>query len=155
MCFGRKKKKAKEEEAKRLAAQQEAERKAAEEKKEAERKEAEKKAAVAKKEETKKEPKTAPKAKKEAEEETTTEEVDVKTRKAVYRVLFDKEDKLWKIKKDGAKRVIDSRKTKEEALARVQELSQSQDSNFVVYKKDGKFQKKANLNLKNTDKEDK
>ena len=38
--------------------------------------------------------------------------------------------------------------TKEEALARVQELSKSQDTKFVVYKKDGKFQKKANLNLK-------
>ena len=56
---------------------------------------------------------------------------------------------MWKIKKDGAKRIIDSKKTKEEALARVQELSKSQDTKFVVYKKDGKFQKKANLNLKN------
>lgn len=72
-----------------------------------------------------------------------------KSKKGVYRVVFDKEDKLWKIKRDGAKRVIDSRKTKEEALMRVQELSESQDTKFVVYKKDGKFQKKANLNLKN------
>ncbi len=72
-------------------------------------------------------------------------------KKAVYRVLYDKEDKMWKIKKDGAKRIIDSKKTKDEALARVQELSKSQDTKFVVYKKDGKFQKKANLNLKNDD----
>ena len=79
------------------------------------------------------------------------EEVEEKQKKAVYRVIFDKEDKLWKIKKDGAKRVIDSKKTKEEALERVQELSKSQDTNFVVYKKDGKFQKKANLKLKNND----
>lgn len=79
------------------------------------------------------------------------EEVEEKQKKAVYRVIFDKEDKLWKIKKDGAKRVIDSKKTKEEALERVQELSKSQDSSFVVYKKDGKFQKKANLKLKNND----
>ena len=79
------------------------------------------------------------------------EEVEEKQKKAVYRVIFDKEDKLWKIKKDGAKRVIDSKKTKEEALDRVQELSKSQDTNFVVYKKDGKFQKKANLKLKNND----
>ena len=61
-----------------------------------------------------------------------------KSKKGVYRVVFDKEDKLWKIKRDGAKRVIDSRKTKEEALMRVQELSESQDTKFVVYKKDGK-----------------
>ena len=79
------------------------------------------------------------------------EEVEEKQKKAVYRVIFDKEDKLWKIKKDGAKRVIDSKKTKEEALDRVQELSKSQDTNFVVYIKDRKFLKKANLKLKNND----
>ena len=83
------------------------------------------------------------------EEKGVEKENAEKSKKGVYRVVFDKEDKLWKIKKDGAKRVIDSRKTKEEALARVQELSESQDTKFVVYKKDGKFQKKANLNLKN------
>lgn len=89
-----------------------------------------------------------------SKEEQKKEEISSqdKTKKAVYRVLYDKEDKLWKIKKDGAKRVIDSKKTKEEALARVQELSDSQDTKFVVYKKDGKFQKKANLNLKNDNK---
>ena len=38
--------------------------------------------------------------------------------------------------------------TKEEALARVQELSGNQDVKFVVYKKDGKFQNKDNLKLK-------
>ncbi len=81
--------------------------------------------------------------------EKTESEHEEKNKKGVYRVVFDKEDRLWKIKKDGAKRVIDSRKTKEEALARVQELSESQDIKFVVYKKDGKFQKKTNLNLKN------
>ena len=83
------------------------------------------------------------------EEKGVEKENAEKPKKGVYRVVFDKEDRLWKIKKDGAKRVIDSRKTKEEALARVQELSESQDIKFVVYKKDGKFQKKANLNLKN------
>ena len=83
------------------------------------------------------------------EEKGVEKENSEKSKKGVYRVVFDKEDKLWKIKKDGAKRVIDSRKTKEEALARVQELSESQDTKFVVYKKDDKFQKKANLNLKN------
>ena len=87
------------------------------------------------------------------EETTVQEDNSEKQKKSVYRVIFDKEDKLWKIKKDGAKRVIDSKKTKEEALERVQELSKSQDTKFVVYKKDGKFQKKANLKLKNNDEE--
>lgn len=72
-------------------------------------------------------------------------EEDEKTKKAVYRVVFSKEQKVWQIKKDGAKRVIDSRPTKEEALNRVKELSQSQDTKFVVHKKDGKFQKKSNI----------
>lgn len=66
-------------------------------------------------------------------------------KKAIYRVVYDKQDKRWLIKKDGAKRVIDSKCTKEEALARVQDLSESQDIKFVVHKKDGKFQKKQNL----------
>ena len=68
-----------------------------------------------------------------------------KERKALYRVVYSKELKVWQIKKDGAKRVIDSKHTKEEALSRVRELSENHDSNFVVQKKDGKFQKKANL----------
>ena len=65
-----------------------------------------------------------------------------KEKKALYRVVYDKESKSWKIKKDGAKRVIDSKHTKEEALARVNELVESQDAKYVVHKKDGKFQKK-------------
>ena len=73
-------------------------------------------------------------------------------RKGVYRVVYDKEDSLWKIKKDGASRVIDSRKTKEEALARVQELSKNKNIKFVVHKKDGKMQKKSNLKLKKEEK---
>lgn len=60
----------------------------------------------------------------------------------IYRVVYDKTDREWKIKRDGAKRIIDSRSTKEEALARVKELSESNDVGFVVYKRDGKFQKK-------------
>lgn len=70
------------------------------------------------------------------------------TKKSVYRVLYDKTDRLWKIKKDDAKRVICSYPTKEEALQRVKELCESMDLNFVVHKKDGKFQKKANINIK-------
>ena len=97
----------------------------------------------------KKEEKVEPKQEEPIPTDEKEEVVEDKTRKAVYRVLFDKEDGLWKIKKDGAKRIIDSFKTKDEALTRVQELSKNQDSKFVVYKKDGKFQKKANLNLKN------
>ncbi len=64
------------------------------------------------------------------------------TRKGVYRIIYDATNKKWNIKKDGAERIIDSRKTKEEALERVKTLSENQNTKFVVYKKDGKFQKK-------------
>ena len=56
--------------------------------------------------------------------------------------MYDKEARVWVIKKDGAKRTIASYVTKEEALGRVKELSASNDLNFIVHKKDGKFQKK-------------
>lgn len=65
-----------------------------------------------------------------------------KEKKAIYRVLYNKEDRTWQIKKDGAKRVISSFPTKDEALKRVKELSESNDLNYIVHKKDGKFQKK-------------
>ncbi len=65
------------------------------------------------------------------------------TKKSIYRVVYDKDARVWVIKKDGAKRNIASFPTKDEALSRVKELSESQDLNFVVHKKDGKFQKKA------------
>ena len=81
-------------------------------------------------------------AKSSSKQEQTKSETVEKTKKPVYRVLFDKESRLWLIKKDGAKRTIASFATKEEALERVKELSSSNELNFVVHKKDGKFQKK-------------
>lgn len=70
------------------------------------------------------------------------DEVKDKEKKAIYRVLFNKEDRTWQIKKDGAKRVIASYPTKDEALKRVKELCESNELNYIVHKKDGKFQKK-------------
>ncbi len=63
-------------------------------------------------------------------------------KKALYRVVYDKKSKLWLIKRDGAKRVIATFSTKESALVRVKELSQSNNLSYIVHKKDGKFQKK-------------
>ena len=45
-------------------------------------------------------------------------------------------------RKSGAKRVIAKRVTKVEAMEKVKELCENNDMNFVVRKKDGKFQKK-------------
>lgn len=76
------------------------------------------------------------------EEPVKAEEPKKTGKKPIYRVLYDKEARVWVIKKDGAKRTIASYVTKEEALNRVKELSASNDLNFIVHKKDGKFQKK-------------
>ena len=76
------------------------------------------------------------------------EKVEPKERKAIYRVVYDKENRVWLIKKDGAKRVIASFPTKEDALARVKELCESQNLKVIVHKKDGKFQKKNVLSSK-------
>ena len=65
-----------------------------------------------------------------------------KTKRGIYRVVYDSENKRWLIKRDGAQRIIDSKMTKEEAIERVKALSQNQDVGFVIHKKDGKFQKK-------------
>lgn len=73
-----------------------------------------------------------------------------------YVVTYDKDDKTWKIKRDGAKRVIDSKPTKKEAMARVLELSGNQDVGFVAKKKNGQFQSRKNINayINKLDKED-
>ncbi len=60
-----------------------------------------------------------------------------------YRVVYDSERRMWAIKKDGAKRVIKRLPTKAEALSLAKELSETQNFNLTVHKKDGKFQKQA------------
>ncbi|MBP5308917.1 MAG: DUF2188 domain-containing protein [Clostridia bacterium] len=82
----------------------------------------------------------------------TTEDDALKTdekpantaKKAVYRVVYDGENKEWMIKKDGAARVIRRVKTKAEALEIAGRLADNQDLSLTVQKKDGKFQKKRN-----------
>lgn len=81
--------------------------------------------------------------KEEKETEVKEKKVDnLKERKSIYRVVYNREDRTWQIKKDGARRVISSFATKEEALSRVKELCESQKLKVIVHKKDGKFQKK-------------
>lgn len=85
--------------------------------------------------------KVEPKVKKEVEN-AEQEKPEKKEKKSIYRVIYNKEDRTWQIKKDGAKRVITSYSTKEEALTRVKELCASQNLKVIIHKKDGKFQKK-------------
>ena len=60
-----------------------------------------------------------------------------------YRVIYDMSEKVWLIKKDGAKRVIRKVSTKAEATKIAKELSEDQNLNLTIHKKDGKFQKKS------------
>ena len=76
------------------------------------------------------------------QKEAPKEKKETASKKPIYRVVYDKESRLWTIKKDGAKRTIATYVTKQEALNRVKELSASKEMSFVVHKKDGKFQKK-------------
>jgi uncharacterized membrane protein len=81
----------------------------------------------------------------EPKEEAVEEENPAKrTVKAVYRVIYDKENKEWMVKKDGAQRVIRRVKTKAEALELANQFATNQELSLSVQKKDGKFQKKRN-----------
>lgn len=104
-----------------------------------------KKAAV-KKKETKKT--KAPCKKKETKPVKKDEKVVVSKAsesKAIYHIMYDDEKKVWSIKKDKAKRIIASYKTKDEAVARAKKLATSNDVTIMVYKKDGKVQTLTNL----------
>ncbi len=71
-----------------------------------------------------------------------TKEDKKEVKKGIYRVIYNQATRKWCIKRDGADRIISSYVTKEEALTKVKKLSENNEVGFVVYKKDGKFQKK-------------
>lgn len=68
-----------------------------------------------------------------------------KENKAVYHIMFNAETKVWSIKKDKAKRIIASFKTKDEAVARAKKIGDSNEITIMIYKKDGKVQTLINL----------
>ena len=87
-------------------------------------------------------------AKKAEEKKVETKEVEEKeVSLGKYVVVFDKEEKLWKIKRDNAKRVIASYATKKDAMTRVKTLCENNDAGVVVKKKNGQFQKKKNIRI--------
>lgn len=86
--------------------------------------------------------------KKAEEKKVETKEVEEKeVSLGKYVVVFDKEEKLWKIKRDNAKRVIASYATKKDAMTRVKTLCENNDAGVVVKKKNGQFQKKKNIRI--------
>lgn len=80
---------------------------------------------------------------KKVKEENKAEEKRSKGVRPSYRVIYDMSEKVWLIKKDGAKRVIRKVATKAEATKIAKELSENQNLNLTIHKKDGKFQKKS------------
>lgn len=89
---------------------------------------------------TEKLPKNSAKQEKVEDKKSNSQE---KTSKGSYRVIYDMSEKVWLIKKDGAKRVIRKVATKVEATKIAKELSENQNLNLTIHKKDGKFQKKS------------
>lgn len=88
--------------------------------------------------------------------ETEGENTEKRTIKAVYRVIYDSENKEWMVKKDGAQRVIRRVRTKAEALELANQFATNQELAMSVQKKDGKFQKKRNYKaMMSSDKTDK
>ena len=59
-------------------------------------------------------------------------------------ITYDKEDKLWVVKKTNAKKASKKFKTKSEAYVYAERLSEARDMALTVKKKDGKFQKAEN-----------
>jgi len=60
-----------------------------------------------------------------------------------YRLIYEKENKSWVIRKDGAGRTIRRVKTKKEALEILENMQkENEDIKIIVHKKNGKFQKK-------------
>ena len=72
-------------------------------------------------------------------------EISKKEKLNRYRVTYDKARQNWVVKMDGATRASKRCATKEEALKIAKELAKKKDSKLSVHKKDGKFQKKANV----------
>ena len=89
----------------------------------------------------------------EAEEEAeptteTTKQETTKKASTIYHVIYDKDLKEWAIRKNSSKRASKKAKTKEEAIAIATQLCENNDAKLVVHKRDGKFQKKANVKIK-------
>ena len=62
-----------------------------------------------------------------------------------YMITYNKEEKLWVVKKTGAKRASKKFKTKAEAVVYAQRISEEKGMALTVKKKDGKFQKASNI----------
>ena len=69
---------------------------------------------------------------------------EVKERAQKYMITFDKEDKMWVVKKTNAKKASKKFKTKAEAYTYAERLANDRDMALTVKKKDGKFQKAEN-----------
>ena len=59
-------------------------------------------------------------------------------------ITFDKEEKLWVVRKTNAKKASKKFKTKTDAVEYAARLSEERGMSLTVKKKDGKFQKTAN-----------
>ena len=109
------------------------------------RKKSTKKTEEPKVEEPKAEPQTEVAEEKNEEQpvvESSVEEEKVRAQK--YMITYDKEEKLWVVKKTNAKKASKKFKTKADAYEYAERLATERDMALTVKKKDGKFQKAEN-----------
>jgi hypothetical protein len=71
----------------------------------------------------------------------TNKPVEPEVKEGDYMVSYDDEKKDWVVKKQGSKRATKRTKTKQEALDVVKKLTENQEVDVVVKKKDGNVQK--------------
>lgn len=84
---------------------------------------------------------TASKQKGETQDENNQEEKVIKK----YIIKYNKEEKVWVVKKTNAKKASKKFKTKTDAYLYAERLSSAREMPLTVMKKDGKFQKAENV----------
>lgn len=75
------------------------------------------------------------------EKNETTKLEKIEKSNVTYGVTYDKTNKEWVVKKTGASRASKRFSTKAEALEYAEKISENNNANLRVHKKNGKFQK--------------
>ena len=80
----------------------------------------------------------------ETSDDSESSETVEKAKAQKYMVIYDKESKLWVVKKTGAQRASKKFQTKAQAFKFAERISGEKGMSLTVKKKNGQFQKAAN-----------
>ncbi|MGD9909653.1 MAG: DUF2188 domain-containing protein [Candidatus Izemoplasmatales bacterium] len=78
-----------------------------------------------------------------SEENEQEEEIQKPEKKLLgkYHIVFRQDDQMWVVKREGSDKIIRALHTQKEAIAYATIKALSQDTTFVIHKKDGKIRK--------------